>query len=211
MHPNEYQKNASRTECNYEKALLRMCPPLYECHKEEDRTKAIRINHAVIGLIGELGEIASVLQKWIYYGKPFSVEELKLKFTDEGGDCQWYLAQLFTAIGMPMDDALIANIRKLQARYPDKFTETLADDDNRDRVAEGKAVESVIEIYDQNGICIYCQGMGKIFYPKGGPGGVDCYRLCLKCNGNGHKIRLLNTHKNEPTIDLSQEGTGPVS
>ena len=137
MNPNEYQKSSERTQCDYVKALERI-----KVESENDTLKAIRVNHAVVGLIGELGEIASVLQKWIYYGKPFSVEELRTKLTDEGGDCFWYLALLLNAIDVPMEKVLIANIEKLKARYPEKFTEALAE--VRDRDKEDKAIKEAL-------------------------------------------------------------------
>ena len=34
----------------------------------------------------------------------------------------WYLAEAATALGMPLEDILRANLEKLERRYPDGFS-----------------------------------------------------------------------------------------
>lgn len=101
---------------------------------------AIRVNHSLIGLAGELGELASLLQKKIYYGKEFNQEELKQKFKDEYGDVLWYIAEGLNALGIDMTDCMESNIRKLKVRYPEKYTDFNAADENRDRTKEAQAL-----------------------------------------------------------------------
>ena len=135
MNPTEYQKLAARTECDQRRAAERMAdiphlPPLAS-------SEMIRFNHAVIGLVGEVGELASLVEKMVYYGR--TVTEVAIK--EEIGDCFWYLALLCNALGYDMGQMMEANVAKLQARYPEKFDAVR--EENRDREAEAAAVESV--------------------------------------------------------------------
>ena len=41
---------------------------------------------------------------------------------DEGGDVLWMLAELFTALGISLDDVAQHNVDKLKARYPEGFS-----------------------------------------------------------------------------------------
>lgn len=139
MTPEEYQRLASRTECSQQRALQRMCMvgsiPTVPCDNDNPGFTAIRLNHSVIGLCGEVGELAALMQKWIYYGQHFDYT----KFTEELGDVLWYVAQACNALDVDMGEMLMeANIRKLKARYPDKFTEEAAS--NRDLAAEAQAM-----------------------------------------------------------------------
>lgn len=113
MDPDEYQKMAERTECDQQASLGRMLT---------HHPQSIRVNHAIIGLAGEVGELASLLQKWIYYGQDLKVEGMK----EEIGDCLWYLAELCNAMGFSLGKIMQANIQKLKIRYPDKYSDTQA-------------------------------------------------------------------------------------
>lgn len=103
---------------------------------DHDPNKPVRINHAVIGLMGEVGELASALEKWIYYGKLLDVANIK----EELGDCLWYIAQLCNATGLSLQDIMTSNIAKLKVRYPEKYTDQNAE--TRDIEAERKALEN---------------------------------------------------------------------
>lgn len=129
MNPNEYQKLAERTECNQNVSAMRF---------GENGLKAIRLNHAVIGINAEGGELATALQRWLYYGKPLDETNIK----EELGDLFWYIAEACNALGFSMETIMEANIAKLRQRYPEKFSEVLAAEENRDRAAEARAIES---------------------------------------------------------------------
>lgn len=152
MNANEYQKLAARTECQQSKSVQRMATPLAGMVEDAalavlDQTSndsysltPIRVNHAVIGLAGEVGEIASLVQKWIYYGKSFKGNELKAALMEETGDVLWYVALMLNALGLNMEAVMKANIAKLRVRYPDKYTDVLAAEESRDRKKEAMAV-----------------------------------------------------------------------
>ena len=137
MTPDEFIKGVMRTECNQDRSSERMLrlhlnPP----HKMVD---PIRVNHAVLGMCSEAGELASVLMKWLYYGaqddKPFDAT----KFKDELGDLLWSTAQLCDALGFTFEEVMESNNRKLRTRFPEKYSdEAIA---NKDRDAEQEAVD----------------------------------------------------------------------
>lgn len=71
----------------------------------------------VIGLIGESGEIATLLTEYTHD------DDLdREKLVKELGDCLWYLAALCTKLGVDLEDVMALNIEKLKARYPDGFS-----------------------------------------------------------------------------------------
>lgn len=73
-------------------------------------------NHAVLGMCGEVGELQSLYQK-IYQGHVF--EEIHAK--KELGDLLWFVAEYCTVMGWQLEDVMMTNIHKLEARYPDGF------------------------------------------------------------------------------------------
>lgn len=99
--------------------------------------KATQIENASRGMINDAGEVGTAVQRWLEYGKP--LDEVNLK--EELGDVMWRVAQMCDALGITLVEVMEANIRKLAARYGDKYTDFKADEDNRDREAERKAVD----------------------------------------------------------------------
>lgn len=131
MNPSEYQELAARTECDQERAYGRYCSsyPL-----------AIRLNHAVLGLAGEVGELAAAVERWLHYGQPMD----SVNLTEELGDLLWYITLTCNATGTSLNEVMHSNIRKLRQRYPDKYDGEYAKEENRDRQAERAAVQAEI-------------------------------------------------------------------
>lgn len=98
MEINEYQTLAMRT----------LNPQL-------DR-KDVLIN-SVMGLCGESGEAIDIVKKWLAQGHELD----KAHLARELGDIAWYLAEAATALELPLEDILQANIEKLKSRYPEGF------------------------------------------------------------------------------------------
>lgn len=96
-----------------------------------------RILHAAIGCVTESGEMLDALKKSIFYGKPLDVVNVK----EEAGDLLWYLAILFDEVGTDFETEMTRVINKLQARFPEKFTEDNAF--SRDLDTERKVLESI--------------------------------------------------------------------
>ncbi len=95
---NEYQKLAMTT----------LNPEL--CKKD------VLIN-SVMGLCGESGEAIDIVKKWLAQGHELDKKHL----AEELGDIAWYLAEAATALDLPLEEILQANIDKLKQRYPKGF------------------------------------------------------------------------------------------
>ena len=78
--------------------------------------KEVLIN-SVMGLCGESGEAIDIVKKWLAQGHELDKEHL----AKELGDIAWYLAEAATALDIPLEDILQANLDKLTKRYPEGF------------------------------------------------------------------------------------------
>lgn len=94
-----------------------------------------RLVHASMGFVTEAAEFQDALKKTLFYGKPLDVVNLK----EEIGDMLWYMAIAMDALNTDFDEEQDRVIRKLKARYPSKFEESLAE--NRDLISERKILE----------------------------------------------------------------------
>lgn len=107
-----YIKAACRTEPDYTNVIGRAVNP-----------KTLRLLHGAMGLVTESAEFLDVLKKYLFYGKPMDIVNMK----EECGDLFWYLAILADEMGEAnFTNMLQTNIAKLRARYPEKFTEEAA-------------------------------------------------------------------------------------
>jgi len=129
MDVNEYQRLAKRTECVQGAAH----------HRLASSVTNTRLNHALIGLMGEVGELACEWEKHIHYGQPLN----RVRLVEELGDMLWYIALACNALGMSMERVLQANINKLRIRYPERYSDERAA--HRDLVAEEQALNMVTE------------------------------------------------------------------
>ena len=78
--------------------------------------------HAAIGIATESGELLDTIKKYMFYGKPLDITNIK----EEVGDLLWYIALLCHSQGWSFEEIMFLNIEKLKARYPDKFEEDKA-------------------------------------------------------------------------------------
>jgi len=83
-----------------------------------------KIECGLMGLNGEAGEAIDIWKKVKYQGKQLDMTMLG-HLRKELGDVAWYLAEALTGVSMMLhesvDTALIENIEKLKARYPEGF------------------------------------------------------------------------------------------
>lgn len=117
----------------YQKAAARTLPHLSS--EEQD------IQHMLFGMMTELGELVDSYKKHYAYGKKLDM----VNVMEEMGDIMWYWAGLCSITGINPEYTLSVNIQKLQARYPEKFTEDSAL--NRDLEKERKILK---DGYDQD-------------------------------------------------------------
>lgn len=119
---------------NFEKLCTRtestLLPLQFPYHLNDNR-----VLHAAIGLCTETGELLDPLKKHLFYGR--EVDEINLK--EEIGDILWYLGILCDALGTTIAAEQARVIRKLTARYPERFTTTNAIE--RDLAAEREVLE----------------------------------------------------------------------
>jgi NTP pyrophosphatase (non-canonical NTP hydrolase) len=164
MNPNVYQAAAARTEADPCRSASRMesMLPVDPNSPDSLHLMPVRINHAVVGLAGEVGELAQLLERWVYYGQSLSIPDVE----EEVGDCLWYLALLCTAVGVPMERAMERNLAKLKARFPHKFTEEAAA--NRDMAAERKASKEATEKVESEFASAYADGLKHLVERSGG-------------------------------------------
>jgi len=95
----------------------------------------VDIVHAVIGISTEAGELLDPIKKNMFYGKPLDLVNLD----EEIGDVMWYVGIYLHHRGISLESVLAKNNAKLRARYPEKFTNELAE--NRDLELERKILE----------------------------------------------------------------------
>ena len=74
--------------------------------------------NGVMGLCGEAGEAIDIVKKHLHQGHPLDKEGL----VKELGDIAWYLAEIATALDVPLEEILERNLEKLRARYPEGFS-----------------------------------------------------------------------------------------
>ena len=73
-------------------------------------------DHALKGMVGEIGEINSLYQK-TYQGHILDYEHVK----KELGDLLWFVAEYCTSMDWDLGEVAQLNIDKLRARYPEGF------------------------------------------------------------------------------------------
>lgn len=107
MNPTEYQRAAMRTNAPATSAMCIL--------GRED--SIAHLNHAMLGMTSELGELADALKKYLHYGRDFD----RVNALEELGDIAWYLALAVDCLGGDLENVLEANIAKLKKRFPEKF------------------------------------------------------------------------------------------
>lgn len=104
----------------------------------QDPTNALLV-HYVLGLSGEAGEITDAVKKTLRDGVPLN----RINLIEEAGDCLWYLTNMLTTLGSSLEEAMEMNIKKLNKRYPEGFTEEAGI--NRNVAEERQAMEGADE------------------------------------------------------------------
>lgn len=100
MNFKEYQEKASRTLADLKKPLMNQL-------------------HMIVGMVTESSELADAYKKHFAYGKELDVVNVE----EEIGDLLWYVANFCTMMNFDMSNIMQKNINKLEARYPEKFTQ----------------------------------------------------------------------------------------
>jgi len=72
--------------------------------------------YPVLGLCGEVGEVAEKFKKLLRDHGGILDENKKQEIKKELGDVLWYIAQISTEIGLSFDDVASFNVEKLRSR-----------------------------------------------------------------------------------------------
>lgn len=75
--------------------------------------------HAAMGLAGEAGEFTDCVKKYAIYGQALDSKNA----AEELGDILWFVALACDTLGVNMVEIAQQNITKLQARYPEKYSD----------------------------------------------------------------------------------------
>jgi NTP pyrophosphatase (non-canonical NTP hydrolase) len=93
--------------------------------------------HMLMGMMTEVGELVDAYKKYLVYNKPLDM----INVQEEIGDLMWYVANFCRLNCFDLEEILGNNIKKLEQRYPEKFT--TEDATNRDLSAERKVLEEL--------------------------------------------------------------------
>lgn len=105
-----YVSDAKRSEMDYGPVLGRLALS----------PKGLRLLHVALGVAGEAGELVDAVKKHVFYGQPLDTANLH----EECGDLFWFLALLADTLGEANFTSMLrANIEKLRARYPEKYSD----------------------------------------------------------------------------------------
>lgn len=130
MNWQEYQEAATRTQADQQLILDRL-------HK--NGPTFMQLINGVVGLTNEVGELSEAVKKTVEYGQTLDAINVK----EEVGDCLWRLNQICTALGLTLEECAQGNIAKLAKRYPEKYSDHLAAEANRNREAERNSLENI--------------------------------------------------------------------
>ena len=124
-----YVKGVLRTDNqNFDEIIERMSNP-----------EIIRLLHAAMGLSTEAAEILDAMKKFIFYGKPLDITNIK----EEQGDVLWYVALSIDVMKTSFEEIMEGNLEKLRKRYPEHFTNM--DAINRDKDHELSHIKGEVE------------------------------------------------------------------
>ena len=134
MDLNKYQELASRTICPQGAALDRI--------DDMPAVDGVMLMHSLVRLSTEVGELARVVERYVWYRQEFS----RLDAIAEAGDILWSIAEVCTALGISLEEVAKGNNAKLKEKFPDKFDFERTKEENRNRALEDKAVQDQLQI-----------------------------------------------------------------
>ena len=109
----------SDIQVDHRELVRRLCKTPEELMKEITGDK-LHLQHALMGLISEVGEIGTTIKKTCIYNAPLDKENI----LEEAGDLLFYLNQLLMECGFTIPAALRHNLRKLNKRYPSGYNDS---------------------------------------------------------------------------------------
>ena len=111
----KYQKFVDAVTSDQSTDFVALADRLVEL--DEKGANIERLLTAGVGINAEGGEFLEIIKKVIFQGKPWD-EANKEHLFIELGDLMWYVAQACMALGIPFDEVVARNVKKLEKRYP---------------------------------------------------------------------------------------------
>jgi NTP pyrophosphatase (non-canonical NTP hydrolase) len=99
--------------------LISIYPAIVARTWRKDLDAKDRINNAILGLNGELGELTDLFKKNFYQGHDLDMTDIALEL----GDVMYYLCALANELGFDFAEICYENMEKLNFRYPEGFSE----------------------------------------------------------------------------------------
>ena len=98
-------------------SVLAIYPAIVQRTWRKDLEKKDRINNALLGLNGEIGELTDLYKKAFYHGHDIDAIHVMLEL----GDILYYACALCNELGIDFAEICYENMEKLHARYPAGF------------------------------------------------------------------------------------------
>lgn len=107
---------------NYQKLALVTDHKSYDHVSKRFTPSVSRLTHAALGLSTEANEFSDQLKKHLIYGKELD----KTNLIEELGDMCWFIAMACDELETSFEEIQEINIKKLKARYGDKYSDEKA-------------------------------------------------------------------------------------
>jgi len=88
--------------------------------------------HMLFGMSTEVGELMDAYKKNLAYNRPLDM----INVSEEIGDIMFYIASFCRMNNLDLERIIETNVKKLEARYPEKFNEHHANNRNLDKERE---------------------------------------------------------------------------
>ena len=105
----------------------------------EQSPQDCHLNHMVIGLAGECGELVDAIKRKTIYRKPLDMANV----IEELGDIEFYLEGIRNSLCITRQETLDANIAKLEARYNSGSYSDKQAQERADKVTEVEASHDI--------------------------------------------------------------------
>ena len=98
-------------------ARARHIRSLYENYERENYGREWSMAEIALGLIGDLGDLAKLIQARLGVRGSLSAQELEAKLSHELADCLWSILVLSDKLQINLEDAFVATMDELEARF----------------------------------------------------------------------------------------------
>lgn len=106
----------------YDKFVGELTIPVIDIREHLNHDVKLSLLHSAIGCVGESAEFLDQMKKCCMYGN--GIDYINVK--EELGDILFYIVMACNELGYSLEELMDANQRKLEIRYPDKFSKEKA-------------------------------------------------------------------------------------